>query len=110
MVSDLSLTSVIATLADDAYDFVSTIPYIADDKAALNFSHPQKADQFSEDAGGFPISLRRRACPQNLYWKLPGRPSRSFHQYWNSEKAHLPLVDTVINAVEKHLETVPIAK
>ena len=91
-----------------AYDFVSTIPYIADDKAALNFSRTKRFDQFSED------ELSHLAAKARLSGKLVLDTAREtvalFHQYWNSEKAHLPLVDTVIDAVEKHLETVPIAK
>ena len=91
-----------------AYDFVSTIPYIADDKAALNFSRTKRFDQFSED------ELSHLAAEARLPGKLVLDTAREtvalFHQYWNSEKAHLPLVDTVIDAVEKHLETVPIAK
>ena len=91
-----------------AYDFVSTIPYIADDKAALNFSRTKRFDQFSED------ELSHLAAKARLPGKLVLDTAREtvalFHQYWSSEKAHLPLVDTVIDAVEKHLETVPIAK
>ena len=91
-----------------AYDFVSTIPYIPDDKAALNFSRTKRFDQFSED------ELSHLAAKA----RLPARPVLDtaretvalFHQYWNSEKAHLPLVDRVIDAVEKHLQAVPIAR
>jgi len=32
-----------------AYDFLSTIPYIPDDSAALNFSRTKRFDEFSED-------------------------------------------------------------
>ena len=91
-----------------AYDFVSTIPYIADDKAALNFSRTKRFDRFSED------ELSHLAAKARLPGKLVLDTAREtvalFHQYWKSEKAHLPLADTVIDAVEKHLETVPIAK
>ena len=91
-----------------AYDFVSTIPYIPDDKAALNFSRTKRFDQFSED------ELSHLAAKARLPTKLVLDTAREtvalFHQYWNAEKAHLPLVDKVIDAVEKHLMTVPIAK
>ena len=90
-----------------AYDFVSTIPYIADDKAALNFSRTKRFDQFSED------ELSHLAAKARLPTKLVLDTAREavelFHQYWKSEKAHLPLNDRVIDAVERHLETVPIA-
>ena len=91
-----------------AYDFVSTIPYIPDDKAALNFSRTKRFDRFSED------ELSHLAAKARLPAKLVLDTAREtvalFHQYWNSEKTHLPLVDTVIDAVEKHLKTLPIAK
>ena len=91
-----------------AYDFVSTIPYIADDKAALNFSRTKRFDRFSEDELSH---LAAKAClPGKLVLDTARETVALFHQYWNSEKAHLPLVDTVIDAVEKHLETVPIAR
>ena len=91
-----------------AYDLVSTIPYFADDTAALNFSRTRRFDQFSEDELAH---LAARA-------RLPGKPVLDtaretvalFHQYWNSQKAHLPLVGSVIDAVERQLETVPIAR
>ena len=91
-----------------AYDFVSTIPYIADDKASLNFSRTKRFDQFSEDELSHLAAKAR--LPNKIVLDTARETVALFHQYWNSEKAHLPLVDTVIDAVEKHLETVPIAK
>ncbi len=64
-----------------AYDFVSTIPYVPDDEAALDFSRTKRFDRFSED------ELSHLAA-----------------------KAHLPLVAAAVDAVERHLETVPIAR
>ena len=91
-----------------AYDLVSTVPYIAGDRAALNFSRTRRFDQFSEDELAH---LAARAClPARLVLDTARETVALFHQYWNSEKVHLPLVDTVIDAVERHLETVPIAR
>ena len=91
-----------------AYDFVSTIPYIPDDEAALNFSRTKRFDQFSED------ELSHLAAKARLPAKLVLDSAREtvelFRQYWKSEKAHLPLADSVVHAVETHLKTVPIAK
>ena len=91
-----------------AYDFVSTIPYIPDDKAALTFSRTRRFDQFSED------ELSHLAAKARLPAKLVLDSAREtvelFRQYWKSEKAHLPLADSVVRAVETHLKTVPIAK
>ena len=91
-----------------AYDFVSTIPYIPDDKAALNFSRTKRFDQFSEDELSHLAAKAR--LPDKLVLDTARETVALFHQYWNSEKTHLPLVDTVIDAVEKHLETIPIVR
>ena len=91
-----------------AYDFVSTISYIPDDKAALNFSRTKRFDQFSEDELSHLAAKAR--LPAKLVLDTARETVELFHRYWNSEKAHLPLVGRVIDAVERHLETVPIAK
>ena len=90
-----------------AYDFVSTIPYIADDKAALNFSRTKRFDQFSADELSHLAAKAR--LPAKLVLDTAHETVELFHQYWKSEKAHLPLNDRVIRAIEEHLKTVPIA-
>jgi serine/threonine-protein kinase HipA len=32
-----------------------------------------------------------------------------FHQYWESEKTNLPLTATVIQAIENHVVSIPLA-
>ena len=91
-----------------AYDFVSTIPYIADDRAALNFSRTKRFDRFSEDELSHLAAKAR--LPERLVLETARETVALFHESWNSEKAHLPLAGTVVDAVEKHLETVPIAR
>lgn len=90
-----------------AYDFVSTIPYIVDDKAALNVSRTKRFDQFTED------ELLHLAAKARLSSKLVLDTAREtvelFHQHWTYERAHLPLDDRVISAIEQHLKTLPIA-
>ena len=90
-----------------AYDFVSTIPYVPDDKAALNFSRTKRFDRFSEDELSHLAAKAR--LPTRLVLDTARETVALFRQHWNSEKAHLPLVATVVDAVERHLETVPIA-
>ena len=91
-----------------AYDFVSTIPYIPDDKAALTFSRTKRFDQFSE--GELSHLAAKARLPAKLVLDSARETVELFRQYWKSEKAHLSLDDTVVDAVETHLETVPIAK
>ncbi len=90
-----------------AYDFVSTVPYIPDDRAALKVSRSKRFADFSED------ELRHLAAkamlPERLVIVTARETVALFHQHWQAEKAHLPLSADVIQAIERHVKTVPIA-
>jgi serine/threonine-protein kinase HipA len=64
-----------------AYDFVSTIPYIPGDQAAL---------------------------PRKLVMDTARETVELFMERWRKEKAHLPMGVDVVEAVDRHLETLPI--
>ena len=86
---------------------LSTIPYIPDEKAALNVSRTKRFDEFSED------ELSHLAAKARLPLKLVLDTAREtvalFHQHWTAAKANLPLANNVIGAVERHLKTIPMA-
>jgi serine/threonine-protein kinase HipA len=90
-----------------AYDFVSTIPYIPDEKAALNFSRTKRFDEFSED------ELSHLAAKAMLSEKVVLDTAREtvelFHDYWQNERSNLPLFDNVSASIDKHLKKIPIA-
>lgn len=90
-----------------AYDFVSTINYIPDENAALKFSRTKRFDGFSED------ELRhlsaRAFLPEQLVIDTARETVELFHQSWQSEKANLPLSKEIVQSIEKHLKTIPIA-
>jgi serine/threonine-protein kinase HipA len=90
-----------------AYDFVSTIPYIPNNKAALNFSRTKRFDEFSEDELAHLAAKAR--LPEKLVLDTARETVSLFHQHWHVEKVNLPLTDDVIQVVEAHLKTVPIA-
>jgi serine/threonine-protein kinase HipA len=90
-----------------AYDFLSTIPYIPDDSAALNFSRTKRFDAFSEDE--LSHLAAKALLPQKLVLDTARETVALFHQHWAAEKANLPLSVEVIEAVEDHLERIPIA-
>ena len=96
----------IARLAP-AYDFVSTIPYIADSGAALTVSRTRRFDGFDEEelihfAG-------RVGLAKAMVLDTARETVALFHQRWNEEKNNLPLYPGVVSTIEKHLETVPLA-
>jgi serine/threonine-protein kinase HipA len=90
-----------------AYDFVSTIPYIPDSKAALKFSRSKRFDEFSEDE--LSHLAAKALLPEKLVLDTARETVALFHQHWQAEKANLPLTADVIQAVEAHLKTIPIA-
>ncbi len=90
-----------------AYDFVATIAYIKDETAALKFSRTKRFDEFSEDE--LAHLANRAAMPEGLVLDTARETVELFHQYWNSEKANLPLSDEVIAAVEAHVTKIPLA-
>ena len=91
-----------------AYDFVSTVAYIPDGEAALNFSRTKRFDQFSEDEL---LHLAAKArLPQRLVLDTARETVDLFRQQWRTEKANLPLAASVVDAVEAHLRTIPIVR
>jgi serine/threonine-protein kinase HipA len=96
-----------ATLSP-AYDFVSTIAFMPDAKAALKFSRTKRFDEFSED------ELSHLAAKAMLPEKLVRDTAREtvglFHQHWQAEKNHLPLPAAAIHAIEEHFRAVPLAR
>lgn len=90
-----------------AYDFVSTIAYLPDETAALNFSRTKRFDEFSEDE--LAHMANRATMPESLVLDAARETVELFHQIWRSEKANLPLRERVIKAVEGQLKKVPIA-
>lgn len=94
-----------ATLAP-AYDFVSTIAYIPDEKAALNFSRTKRFDGFSEDE--LSHLAAKALLPEKLVLDTARETTALFLQNWWAEKQHLPLSTHVIRTLEAHLKTIPL--
>ena len=90
-----------------AYDFVSTIPYMPDPDAALNFSRTKRFADFSEDE--LSHLAAKALLPERIVLDTARETVERFNHHWRSEKSHLPLYPGVIEAIEKHLKTVPIA-
>lgn len=89
-----------------AYDFVSTIPYIANDQSALTFSRTKEFTGFTAD------ELTHLSAKANLPKKLVLDTAEEtvalFMERWETEKANLPTHQDVVEAIDKHLKTLPI--
>jgi len=89
-----------------AYDFVSTIPYIRDDTAALKFSRSKRFEDFSEDELSH-LAARAR-LPEKIVLDTARETAALFHERCRTEKRNLALSKTVIDAVERHVKKVPL--
>lgn len=90
-----------------AYDFVSTIAYIPDEKAALKFARTKRFDEFSRDELAYLAGKAR--LPEKLMLDTAAETVSRFHKVWAAEKGNLPLSKAVREAIEAHLKKVPIA-
>ena len=97
-----------AAVLSPAYDFVSTVAYIPDDKAALNVSRTKRFDQFSEDE--LSRLAARARLPEALVLGTARETVALFRECWGAEKAHLPISAAAVAAIEAHLETIPLAQ
>lgn len=91
-----------------AYDFVSTIPYIADNKAALKFARTKRMDEFSRDELKYLAAKAR--LPEKLVLDTAAETVSRFHDVWNRESRNLPIAKAVRDAIESNVKKVPIAE
>lgn len=84
-----------------AYDFVSTIPYIPGDQAALNFSRTREFKEYTEDE--LLHIAAKAALPRKLVLDASREMVALFMEKWAAEKTHLPMVSSVVDSIDAHL-------
>lgn len=89
-----------------AYDFVSTVPYIPGDSFALKISRTKDFPEITEDE--FLYLAAKAALPEKLVLDTVRETLHLFHEKWQSEKKNLPMTAKVRDAIEKHIEKVPL--
>ncbi len=95
-----------ATLSP-AYDFVSTTPYLEEDKVALNFSRTKRFDEFTFDE--LKHLAAKALIPEKVVLDTAIETVALFHEHWQKEKTNLPFHSNVIEAMDKHIDKVPIS-
>lgn len=90
-----------------AYDFVSTIPYMPNDQAALNVSRTKAFDTFSSDELAHLAAGAR--IPEKPVLDTARETVARFRETWQAEKTNLPMSKATIAAIDAHLPRVPIA-
>lgn len=91
-----------------AYDFVSTVPYIPNDSAALKVSRSKKFSEFTFDELAHLAAKAR--LPEKLVLDTAKETLSLFQEIWPIEKKHLPMHSAVTDAIDNHLRTMPFAR
>ena len=91
-----------------AYDFVSTISYPGlDERLALNFAKSKDMTDISEDSVKYFANKAR--LPEKVMLDTAHETVERFRAVWPKLKGDLPMHKDVATAIEKHIQTVPIA-
>ncbi len=89
-----------------AYDLLSTIPYIPDENAAMKYARTKRMDEFSYDELSYLAAKARLSTAPIL--SEARETVEAFMAVWSAEKSHLPLAAGVTEALDAHLEKLPI--
>jgi serine/threonine-protein kinase HipA len=90
------------------YDFVSTIPYIPNDKAALKYSRTNIMQDL--DYNELSYFAAKALIPETLVLNTTRQTVAQFLELWYTEKTHLELSAAVITAIDKHLAGLKIVQ
>ncbi|GAB3309134.1 type II toxin-antitoxin system HipA family toxin [Haliea atlantica] len=88
-----------------AYDLVSTIAFMPDNKAALNFSRTKRFDGFTQDELSHLAAKAR--LPETLTLRTAQETAAQFHEQWQKDRNHLGLTSEMIESLDKHLKSLP---
>lgn len=91
-----------------AYDFVATTAYIPDETSGLKFSRSKHYKDLTLDE--LAHLADRAKLPEQLVLNAAKEIVQRFHEVWSQEHSNLLLSPDVIQAVERQLSLVPIAK
>jgi serine/threonine-protein kinase HipA len=91
-----------------AYDFVSTTAYIPDEGSGLKFSRSKYYKDLTLDE--LAHLADRASLPQHLVLEAAKQTAQRFQEVWSQERSNLPLSRDVVQAVERQLSLVPLAK
>lgn len=89
-----------------AYDFLSTIPYIKDEFAAIKYARTKRMSELSLDELEYLAAKAR--LPEKLVRDTAVETVARFRDLWATEKGQLPLGKNVIEAVDTHLTTLAL--
>lgn len=89
-----------------AYDFVSTIPYIPDEFAAIKYARTKRMSEFSFDEIRYLAAKAR--LPEKLMIDTASETVTRFQDEWEDAKKDLPMDATVAEAIETHMKSLAL--
>ena len=84
-----------------AYDFVSTIVYIPNDKLALNLAGEK--DMYKISLTSFSKLAKKAQLPEYLVVNTAKEMATSVLEVWNKNKYNYPLSDSIIIGIDRHI-------
>lgn len=91
-----------------AYDFIATTAYIPDETSGLKFSRSKHYKDLTLDE--LAHLADRAKLPEQLVLNAAKEIVQRFHEVWSQEHSNLLLSEDVIQAVERQLSLVPLAR
>lgn len=91
-----------------AYDLLSTIPYIKDDSAALNYARTRKMAELSIDELRY-IAAKAR-IPEKLVVSTALETVDRFNAIWASDKSHIDVPKEVVATIDAHLANLELVR
>lgn len=89
-----------------AYDLVSTIPYIPNDRLALKFLNTKDMTQCDEPL--FEKLAEKAQLPKTLVRDTVRSTVSATRETWAKEKAHFDLPSDITKTIDGHMQTIPL--
>jgi serine/threonine-protein kinase HipA len=89
-----------------AYDFLSTIPYSADELAAIKYARTKRMSEFSFDELRYLAAKAR--LPEKLIIDTAAETIARFQDAWAGAKSDLPISKQVAGTIEAHMKTLSL--
>lgn len=90
-----------------AYDFVSTVPYIPDDKFALSLSNTK--DMSSISLAHFKKLANKAQVPEFLVLSTVKQTVEIILQAWGKNKSAYPISEEIVKRIDRHIENLKIS-
>lgn len=86
-----------------AYDFVSTIPYMPNDKLALTLGDTK--DMAAVTLKDYQKLIQKAQIPEHIVIKTIEETKELIFLAWNKNKTHYPLSKEILRRIDKHIQS-----